>query len=107
MNEGFGRFSRNLFLNNQNKNSCRYGVRISPASVSIFLPPCDLQIHLQRVFITQFAKKQLCLGLRNMGYYHGYKGYRFINKPVNAIPYSAFEELSAIYDFDAKFVSGL
>ena len=30
-----------------------------------------------------------------MGYYHGYKGYRFINKPVNAIPYSAFEELSA------------
>ena len=28
-----------------------------------------------------------------MGYYHGYKGYRFINKPVNAIPYSAFEEL--------------
>lgn len=42
-----------------------------------------------------------------MGYYHGYKGYRLINKPVNAIPYSAFEELSAIYDFDAKLVSGL
>ena len=40
--------------------------------------------------------------LRNMGYYHGYKGYRFINKPVNTVPYSTFEELSAIYDFDAR-----
>ena len=39
--------------------------------------------------------------------YKSIKGYRFINKPVNAIPYSAFEELSAIYDFDAKLVSGL
>lgn len=40
--------------------------------------------------------------LMNMGYYHGYKGYRYINKPSNQIPYSKFEELSAIYDFDTQ-----
>lgn len=40
--------------------------------------------------------------LMNMGYYHGYKGYRYISKPSNQIPYTKFEELSAIYDFDAQ-----
>lgn len=40
--------------------------------------------------------------LMNMGYYHGYKGYRYINRPSNQIPYSKFEELVAIYDFDAQ-----
>lgn len=40
--------------------------------------------------------------LMNMGYYHGYKGYRYIRKPSNQIPFSKFDELSAIYDFDAQ-----
>lgn len=40
--------------------------------------------------------------LMNMGYYHGYKGYRYIGKPSNQIPFSKFDELSAIYDFDAQ-----
>lgn len=40
--------------------------------------------------------------LMNMGYYHGYKGYRYISKPSNQIPYTKFDELSAIYDFDAQ-----
>lgn len=43
--------------------------------------------------------------LMNIGYYHGYKGYRYIRKPSNQIPYSSFEELSAIYDFDAQLKS--
>ena len=38
--------------------------------------------------------------LMNMGYYHGYKGYRFIHKSTNVIPYTDFEELIAVYDFD-------
>lgn len=38
--------------------------------------------------------------LLNMGYYHGYKGYRFIKKSTNTIPFTDFEELSAIYNFD-------
>ena len=40
--------------------------------------------------------------LMNIGYYHGYKGYRYINKPSNQINYSNFEELLAVYDFDMQ-----
>lgn len=40
--------------------------------------------------------------LMNIGYYHGYKGYRYINKASNVVPYSNFYELTAIYDFDAQ-----
>lgn len=40
--------------------------------------------------------------LMNMGYYHGYKGYRYINSPSNQIPYTMFEELVAVYNFDAQ-----
>lgn len=40
--------------------------------------------------------------LMNIGYYHGYKGYRYINKASNIIPYTDFDELIAIYEFDAQ-----
>lgn len=40
--------------------------------------------------------------LMNIGYYHGYKGYRYIYSPSNQIPYTKFEELVSIYDFDAQ-----
>lgn len=43
--------------------------------------------------------------LRNIGYYHGYKGYRFIGKSSNSIPYTDFKELVAIYDFDMRLKS--
>ena len=39
--------------------------------------------------------------LRNMGYYHGYKGYRYIRNSANRIPYTKFDELTAIYEFDS------
>lgn len=39
--------------------------------------------------------------LMNMGYYHGYKGYRYITSPSNSVTYTKFEELDAIYSFDA------
>lgn len=32
--------------------------------------------------------------LRNIGYYHGYKGYWCINKPQNRINLSSFDEIS-------------
>ena len=38
--------------------------------------------------------------LRNMGYYHGYKGYRFAGEASNALRYSNFDELYAVYQFD-------
>lgn len=40
--------------------------------------------------------------LKNIGYYHGYKGYRFIGKPTNRVAYKRFDELLAIYDFDSQ-----
>ena len=38
--------------------------------------------------------------LMNIGYYHGYKGYRYINTPTNQVMYRSFDELVAVYDFD-------
>lgn len=38
--------------------------------------------------------------LINDGYYHGYKGYRFINKPGNRIQYSDYSQVSAVIEFD-------
>ena len=38
--------------------------------------------------------------LMNIGYYHGYKGYRYITKPSNHAAFSQFDELLAVYEFD-------
>jgi abortive infection bacteriophage resistance protein len=40
--------------------------------------------------------------LLNMGYYHGYKGYRFIGNSQNTIPYTNFKEIVAVYQFDVN-----
>lgn len=43
--------------------------------------------------------------LRNIGYYHGYKGYRCINNPQNRINLSSFSQIVSIVDFDSKLKS--
>ena len=43
--------------------------------------------------------------LRYMGYYHGYKGYRYFNSPTSLLLYKNFNELQAVYDFDMKIKS--
>lgn len=40
--------------------------------------------------------------LRLMGYYHGYKGYRFFRTSENPLIYSDFAQLKAVYDFDSR-----
>ena len=40
--------------------------------------------------------------LMNMGYYHGYKGYRYIRLPRNQVIYRTFDELLAVYNFDTQ-----
>lgn len=35
--------------------------------------------------------------LRYMGYFHGYKGYRFHNNPANTYAFNSFDEVQAIY----------
>lgn len=46
-------------------------------------------------------KKQL----RNLGYYHLYKGYRFYRKSDNRIPFHNFEEIRRTYEYDADLKS--
>lgn len=39
--------------------------------------------------------------LARMGYFHGYKGYRFAGSADRRIPYSDFDELRAVLEFDS------
>ena len=43
--------------------------------------------------------------LRNLGYYHGYKGYRFIKSIKKPINISSFDEVIALNSFDMKLKS--
>lgn len=43
--------------------------------------------------------------LINIGYYHGYKGYRYINNPSNLIALNSFNEIVSIVEFDTKLKS--
>ncbi|MED5224135.1 Abi family protein [Bacillus safensis] len=43
--------------------------------------------------------------LLQMGYYHGYKGYRFIKQKNNPILFTEFDQLKSIYDFDMHLKS--
>lgn len=45
--------------------------------------------------------------LKNIGYYHGYKGYRYITNPLNRIPYTDFNEILAINNFDMKLKANI
>ena len=40
--------------------------------------------------------------LRYMGYFHGYKGYRYCREPHILFNFSDFDELQSIYEFDMK-----
>lgn len=42
------------------------------------------------------------LQLRNYGYYHSVKGFRFVKYRTNPINYSTFNELEQVYTFDQK-----
>jgi abortive infection bacteriophage resistance protein len=45
--------------------------------------------------------------LRNMGYFHGYKGYRFCNTPNDLFNYTDFNEVQAVYSFDMKLKAAI
>lgn len=40
--------------------------------------------------------------LKCVGYFHGYKGYRYIKKPSNQVAFNSFDEVMAIINFDNK-----
>ena len=60
-----------------------------------------LMRHLRNngIAISGSSQKQQLI---NTGYFHGYKGYRFIKTPNNKISFTDFDELMAIANFDIR-----
>ena len=48
------------------------------------------------------VKSSQTQALRNMGYYHGFKGYRFIRVPSQRISFTSLDEIIALNKFDMK-----
>ena len=48
------------------------------------------------------VKSNQAQALRNMGYYHGFKGYRFIRNPSQQIHFSSLDEVIALNKFDMQ-----
>ena len=43
--------------------------------------------------------------LRNSGYFHGYKGYRFFRQPINRLAIQNYREVEAIIRYDSELKS--
>lgn len=61
----------------------------------------DLSAHLQDKHNLPVQTNQI-QDLRNIGYYHGYKGYRFIRKAGNLIDFTAFGQIVDLNNFDMQ-----
>lgn len=48
------------------------------------------------------VKSNQTQALRNIGYYHGYKGYRFVRSPSHRIHFSSLDEVIALNKFDMQ-----
>lgn len=48
------------------------------------------------------VKSSQTQALRNMGYYHGFKGYRFIRKDTNRINFTSLDEVIALNKYDMQ-----
>ena len=48
------------------------------------------------------VKANQAQALRNIGYYHGFKGYRFIRNPSQRIPFTSLDEVIALNTFDMQ-----
>lgn len=61
----------------------------------------DLAEHLGKEHSLPVQENQI-QDLRNIGYYHGYKGYRFIRKANNPINFTAFSQIVDLNNFDMQ-----
>ncbi|MEG2813766.1 MAG: Abi family protein, partial [Oscillospiraceae bacterium] len=66
----------------------------------------DLMKHLRENHSIQI-KDEHTRQMLNYGYYHAYKGYRFFKKPSVIIPYTTFEQVLAVIDYDNDLKSAL
>lgn len=64
----------------------------------------NLLVHLSQKHNIEVHKSQEN-DLRNLGYYHGFKGYRFIRTEKKRIPFSSMKEISALNKFDLNLKS--
>ena len=51
------------------------------------------------------VKSSQTQALRNMGYYHGFKGYRFVREDTNRINFSSLDEVIALNKYDMQLKS--
>src|SRR5699024_2075560 len=50
----------------------------------------------------EIRDREHALDLLTMGYFHGFKGYRFMKQSDHRIPYESFDEVIAVYKFDTE-----
>lgn len=61
----------------------------------------DLAEHLNNKHHLPVQENQI-QDLRNIGYYHGFKGYRFVRKSGNPIKFTAFSQIVSLNNFDMQ-----
>lgn len=66
-----------------------------------------LMRHLRNDCNIQIAGSKQKQQLISYGYYHGYKGYRFVRNSTNQLPYTNFSEVVAVIEYDNKLKSAL
>lgn len=59
----------------------------------------ELMAHLKKTHGIEISNEHTRQML-NYGYYHAYKGYRFFKKPKSMIPFTSFEQIIAVIDYD-------
>ncbi len=64
----------------------------------------ELVLHLKNSHGISVAQNQIS-DLRNISYYHGYKGYRFIRSPHNKIAFTDLRQIVALNRFDMDLKS--
>lgn len=79
---------------NYNKFVYRAGVYVKPKSINSLI---KYMRDKKGIAINGSTQKKK---LRYMGYFHGYKGYRYCYSPSSLLPYTGFNELQAVYEFD-------
>lgn len=66
-----------------------------------------LMRHLRNNCNIQISGSQQKQQLISYGYYHGYKGYRFVRNSNNRIPFTDFEEVVAVIEYDNNLKAAL
>lgn len=72
------------------------GKIVKPKSINALMKHMRMKKHIQ----TDGSRQKRML--RYMGYFHGYKGYRYCHSPSTLFAYQDFDELQAVYNFDMR-----